>query len=34
MRQAGAVAYLTKGGPSEDLIAAIRAHGRSRATES
>ena len=25
MRQAGAVAYLTKGGPSEDLIAAIRA---------
>ena len=34
MRQAGAVAYLTKGGPSEDLIAAIRAHGRSPATES
>lgn len=25
MRAAGAVAYLTKGGPSEDLIAAIRA---------
>jgi DNA-binding NarL/FixJ family response regulator len=28
MRQAGAVAYLTKGGPSEELIAAIRAFGR------
>jgi DNA-binding NarL/FixJ family response regulator len=25
MREAGAVAYLTKGGPSEDLISAIRA---------
>ncbi len=25
MRQAGAVAYVTKGGPSEDLLAAIRA---------
>jgi DNA-binding NarL/FixJ family response regulator len=25
MRGAGAVAYLTKGGPSEDLLAAIRA---------
>ena len=25
LRDAGAVAYLTKGGPSEDLIAAIRA---------
>jgi PAS domain S-box-containing protein len=25
MREAGAVAYLTKGGPSEDLVAAIRA---------
>lgn len=25
MREAGAVAYLTKGGPSEDLAAAIRA---------
>jgi signal transduction histidine kinase len=25
MRQAGAVSYLTKGGPSEDLVAAIRA---------
>ena len=34
MRQAGAVAYLTKGGPSEDLIAAIRAHGRPPAAES
>jgi len=34
MRQAGAVAYLTKGGPSEDLIAAIRACCRSRTTES
>jgi len=26
MRDAGAVAYLTKGGPSEDLIAALRLH--------
>jgi PAS domain S-box-containing protein len=26
MREAGAVAYLTKGGPSEDLVAAIREH--------
>ena len=26
LRDAGAVAYLTKGGPSEDLIAAIRLH--------
>jgi len=25
MREAGAAAYLTKGGPAEDLIAAIRA---------
>ena len=25
MRDAGAVAYMTKGGPSQDLIAAIRA---------
>ncbi len=25
MREAGAVDYLTKGGPSEDLLAAIRA---------
>jgi PAS domain S-box-containing protein len=33
MRQAGAVAYLTKGGPSEDLIAAIRACSQSRTTE-
>jgi DNA-binding NarL/FixJ family response regulator len=24
MRKAGAVAYLSKGGPSEDLVAAIR----------
>jgi DNA-binding NarL/FixJ family response regulator len=34
MRQAGAVAYLTKGGPSEDLVAAIRACSGSRTTES
>ncbi len=34
MRQAGAVAYLTKGGPSDDLIAAIRACSRSRTMES
>jgi CheY-like chemotaxis protein len=34
MRQAGAVAYLTKGGPSEDMIAAIRACSQSRTTES
>jgi two-component system invasion response regulator UvrY len=25
MREAGAIAYLTKGGPSDDLIDAIRA---------
>ena len=25
MRQAGATAYLTKGGPSEDLVASVRA---------
>jgi PAS domain S-box-containing protein len=30
MHDAGAIAYLTKGGPAEDLIAAIRAAGRSR----
>lgn len=28
MRDAGAVAFLTKGGPAQDLISAIRAHGR------
>jgi len=28
MREAGAAAYLIKGGPSEDLIEAIRACGR------
>jgi DNA-binding NarL/FixJ family response regulator len=34
MQKAGAVGYLTKGGPSEDLIAAIRACSRQRTTES
>ncbi|MCX5658746.1 MAG: response regulator transcription factor [Planctomycetota bacterium] len=28
MRDAGAVAYLTKGGPAQALIGAIRTHGR------
>jgi DNA-binding NarL/FixJ family response regulator len=26
MRDAGAAAYLTKGGPPDDLVAAIRQH--------
>lgn len=30
MQEAGAAAYLTKGGSSEDLIATIRACARSR----
>ena len=34
MRDAGAVAYLTKGGPSEDLVEAIRASCRQRTAES
>lgn len=33
MREAGAVAYLTKGGPSEDLVEAIRNCGRQRMAE-
>jgi len=33
MREAGAVAYLTKGGQSEDLVEAIRACRRPRVTE-
>jgi DNA-binding NarL/FixJ family response regulator len=28
MRGAGAAAYVTKGGPPEDLIEAIRTHAR------
>jgi len=33
MRTAGACSYLTKGGPSEDLVAAIRGCARPRAAE-
>jgi DNA-binding NarL/FixJ family response regulator len=33
MRQAGAAAYLTKGGPSEDLVETIRACCRPRTSE-